>query len=133
MKTTYEEYLETPKSITMETMQLLHKQMLEEIAEDEDAEELYEELIESATRYADFRANWLLWDRAKKMERDASRTSCHNSLIIKFNMLARYLRMQGKNAAWRDVLGYEEDDRYHRKTVGDFACYLVFINSINAR
>ena len=133
MITNYEEYLETPKSISIEKMQLLHKQILEAIDEDEDAEELYEELIECATRYADFRANWLLWDRAKKMERDSSRTSCHNSLIIKFNMLARYLKMQGKSASWRDELGYEENDRYNRKTVGDFACYLVFINSINAR
>ena len=133
MKTNYEEYLLTPKSISIDKMQLLHKQILTEIDEDEDAEELYDELIECATRYADFRANWLLWDRAKKKERDASRTSCHNSLIIKFNMLARYLRMQGKSASWRDELGYEEDDRYNRKTVGDFACYLVFINSINAR
>ncbi len=133
MKTTYDEYLLEPKSISFEKMQLLHREILSEMEDDEDAEELYEELIECATRYADFRAKWLLWDRETKMERDASRSSCHNSLIIKFNMLAKYLRMQGKAAAWRDELGYEEDDRYYRKTVGDFACYLVFVNSINAR
>ena len=133
MKTTYEEYLLEPKSISLEKMQLLHKEIVTEMGEDEDAEELYEELMECATRYAEFRANWLLWDRKTKMDRDASRSSCHNSLMIKFNMLAKYLRMQGKAAAWRDELGYEEDDRYHRKTVGDFACYLVFVNSINAR
>lgn len=133
MQTNYEEYLLTPKSIPFEKMQMLHKEILAEISGDEDAEELFEELIECATRYGQFRANWLLWDRATKMERDSSRTSCHNSLIVKFNMLARYLRMQGKSALWRDELGYEEDDRYNRKTVGDFACYLVFVNSINAR
>ena len=133
MKTTYEEYLLEPKSISLGKMQLLHREILEEMGEDEEAEELYEELIECATRYASFRANWLLWDRETKMERDASRSSCHNSLIIKFNMLAKYLKMQGKAATWRDELGYEEDDRYHRKTIGDFACYLVFVNSINAR
>lgn len=133
MKTTYDEYLLEPKSISFEKMQLLHREILSEMEDDEDAEELYEELIECATRYADFRAKWLLWDRETKMERDASRSSCHNSLIIKFNMLAKYLRMQGKAATWRDELGYEADDRYCRKTVGDFACYLVFVNSINAR
>ena len=70
---------------------------------------------------------------ATRMERDSSRSSCHNSLIVKFNMLAKYLRIQGKEACWRDELGYEEEDKYYRKTIGDFACYLVFINSISAR
>ena len=67
------------------------------------------------------------------MERDESRTSCHNSLIIKFNQLAKYLKLSGKAISWRDELGYEEDDRYCRKTIGDFACYLVFLNSVHAR
>ena len=72
-------------------------------------------------------------ERAEKAERDSGRTACHNSVIVKFNMLARYLKMQGKDAAWRDMLGYEEEDKLNRKTIGDFACYLVFINSINSR
>lgn len=88
MKTTYEEYLQKPKSISVEHMEELHKMMLEEIGEDMDGLELYDELIETSTRYAAFRAEWLLWDRDKKIERDSSRTSCHNSLIVKFNMLA---------------------------------------------
>ena len=71
--------------------------------------------------------------REQKMEIDERRTSCHDSLIVKFNMLARYLKMQGKPAAWRDTLGHLEDDPANRKRIGDFACYLVFINSINAR
>ena len=133
MITTYEEYLQGPKSLTLETMQDLHRQMIEEITGDDDAEEIYDELIAQATRYASFRANWYVWDRETRMDKDDNRTSCHNSLIIKFNMLGRYLKMQGKAAAWRDALGYEEDDRYNRKTIGDFACYLVFVNSINAR
>ena len=133
MKITYEEYLLEPKSISIEKMHLLHKQILDEICGDNEAEELYGDLIECATRYVDFRANWFLWDRETRIERDASRTSCHNSLIVKFNMLARYLHLQGKHTAWRDDLGYETDDKYTRKTIGDFACYLVFINSIHAR
>jgi hypothetical protein len=31
------------------------------------------------------------------------------------------------------MLGYEEDDKYNRKTIGDFACYISFIYAINAR
>lgn len=133
MLTTYEEYLTTEKSLTLEEMTNLHKEIAEEIQGDEDALELYQELIETATRYAAIRANWFLLSREEKMAQDSGRTSCHNSTIIKFNQLSRYLRMQKKAAAWRDVLGYEEEDRYNRKRIGDFACYLAFINGINAR
>ena len=58
--------------------------------------------------------------REEKMDIDPLRTSHHDSLIIHFNMLARYLRMQGKKAEWRERLGYKEDDRFNRKTIGDF-------------
>ena len=93
MITTYEEYLGKNKSLTVEQMEQLHKEILAEIDGDSDAVELYDELIETATRYAAMRAEWLLMSKEKKMEVDSSRTSCHNSTIIKFNMLSRYLRM----------------------------------------
>ena len=130
---TYEEYLESPKSLDLDTARTLHREMIEEIGSDPDAAELYEELAEASARYAGIRASWLLWDREEKRSRDESRTACHNSLIVKFNQLARYLRMQGKAAAWRDKLGYEEEDRYFRKRIGDFGCFIAFINGINAR
>ena len=114
-------------------MQTIHTEMIAEIGTDVDALELYDELIKIATRYATIRANWLLLSREEKNEQDSGRTSCHNSVIIHFNMLARYLKQQGKTAAWRDELGYEEDDPYNRKAIGDFACYLVFVNGVNAR
>ena len=133
MVCTYEEYLKQPKAITFGKMQIFHAEMLAEIGADTEALELYDELIKIATRYATIRANWLLLSREKKSEQDSGRTSCHNSVIIHFNMLARYLKQQGNNAAWRDKLGYEEDDPYNRKAIGDFACYLAFVNGINAR
>ena len=129
----YEEYLEEPKSLDLETALKLHKEILEEIGTDQDAMELYEELSQTAAKYSYFRSNWFLWDREETRSKDESRTACHNSLIIKFNMLARYLKMQSKEAAWRDELGYEEDDRYYRKRIGDFGCFIAFVNGINAR
>ncbi len=131
--TTYEEYLKEPKSLDFESELGIHREMLEEIGTDPDALELYEELLQASARYAGFRSQWLLWSRAEKMDQDGSRTACHNALIVKFNQLARYLKMQGKEASWRDVLGYEEDDRYNRKRLGDFGCFLAFINGINGR
>ena len=133
MLSTYEDYLTTDKSLSLESMVKLHSDMMNEIENDSDSLELYDELVETATRYASFRAKWLLMSKEEKMDTDSSRSSCHNSLIVKFNQLARYLKMQGKAAAWRDTLGYEEDDKYYRKRIGDFGCYIVFINSINAR
>lgn len=69
----------------------------------------------------------------EKMDKDSSRTFCHNSLIVKFNQLARYLRMNGMNAGWRDLLGYEEDDKINRKRIGDMGCFIAFMHGINAR
>lgn len=133
MISTYEDYLSLPMSLSVDEMASLHKDMALEIGNDPDSLELFEELIAAATRYMVFRSNWLLWSREEKMNNDPSRTSGHDSVIVKFNQLARYLKMQGKTAAWRDTLGYEEDDRYFRKRIGDFACYLVFVNSVLAR
>lgn len=133
MISTYEDYLTLPMSLSLEEMASLHRDMVNEIGNDNDSLELYEELITTATRYMVFRSNWLLWSKAEKINQDPGRTSCHNSVIVKFNQLARYLKTQGKAAAWRDTLGYEEDDKYFRKKIGDFACYLVFVNSILAR
>jgi hypothetical protein len=61
------------------------------------------------------------------------RTSRHDRGIDGFNILARYLKKQRKSAAWREALGDEKEDPGCRKRIGDFACYLVFIESLNAR
>ena len=129
----YEDYLGLPLSLPLEEMERVHRQMMDEIGNDNDSLELYGELIAAATKYMVFRSGWFLWSREEKREKDASRTSCHDLVIIKFNQIARFLKMQGKPALWRDILGYEENDGNFRKRIGDFACYLVFINSILAR
>ena len=125
--------MKQPKAIPFEKMQMIHAEMLAEIGANAEAIELYDELIKIATRYASIRANWILLSREEKIEQDSGRTSCHNSVIIYLNMLARYLKQQGETAVWRDRLGYEEDDPYNRKAIGDFSCYLAFVNGINAR
>lgn len=127
------DYEEMELSLSLEDMTRIHQQMMEEIGDDEDALELYEELVSQANRYMTFRSNWPLWSRAQKTENDPSRTSCHDSLIVKFNQLSRYLQLQGKAAEWRKELGYTEDDPYNRKRIGDFACYIVFVNCLCAR
>ena len=130
---TFEEYLKTPKSLDFDTARNLHREIIGELGADPDALELYEELLAASVKYAGFRARWLLLSWEEKAEQDASRTASHDALIVKCNQLARYLKMQGKEAGWRDVLGYEENDRYNRKRLGDFGCFLAFVNGINGR
>ena len=63
--------------------------------------------LSSAVRYAAMRVNWAVMNREEKMEKDSLRTSYHDGVITRFNMMARYLRSQGKKASWRDQLGNE--------------------------
>lgn len=86
----------------------LHNEMIIEIGSDSDALELFDELVETATRYAVFRTKWPLMSKEEKMDTYTSRSACHNSLIV-------------------------EDDKYNRKRIGDFGYYIVLISSINAR
>lgn len=130
MKNTYIEYIKNADSLTLETMNNMLYEILEEIKDDEDAEELFDELLEKAIQYTMIRAKWNLMSVSEKNEMDESRTMTHDSLIVKFNQLAKYLKMNEKTTEWRDKLGYEADDR---KRIGDFANYLVFIFSLSAR
>ena len=130
---TYQEYLKMPLSLTLEEMNKVHAQIVEEIGNDEIALELYDDLLSQARKYHYYRSNWPVWTREEKLENDPNRTICHDSLIIKFNMLARYLRQNEKNATWRDTLGDEKANPYVRKRIGDLACFLIYIDSINSR
>lgn len=127
MLSTYEDYQTMPGSLTIGEMAALHKNIADEADLDADSADLYRNVFAAAVKYSQSRAGWPLWDREKRMSEDSTRTSRHNQVIDSVNILARYLQSQGKPAAWRDVLG---DDR---KRIGDFACYLVFIGSLNAR
>lgn len=130
---TYEEYLREPKSLTVEEMQALHRAMLEELGDDEDAWDLYRDLVQAAVDYAAVRAQWQLYSYAERSEKDPGRTAFHDSVILNFNMLGRYLSGTGHAAEWRETLGYEEDDPMNRKRIGDFACWIAFVAGINAR
>ena len=129
----FETYRVMNDSLSMEDFLSIHQRMIDSIGNDEDARELFNELMECAISYADIRARWTLMTREEKQDIDESRTMKHDALIIKFNKLARFLDMSGRDISWRNDLGYTEDDPMKRKRIGDFACYLVFIAGVNAR
>ena len=130
---TYEDYISMPLAMPATKMTSIHQQMIDELDCLPDAVELYNELIEAAIKYAEIRAKWAIMDREQKIEKDSYRTSLHNAFILQINILARFLRKSGKPALWRDELGDEEADSIFRKVIGDFACYLAFIDGICAR
>lgn len=129
----YKHYMDMPQSLSFEQATRFHEDLLSEIGSDETAIEIYTELCDKAARYSGFRSKWLLMSKEEKADADPSRTACHDSLIICINKLARYLRINGKAAVWCDELGDETLDPYIRKRIGDFGCYIAFINSLNAR
>ena len=129
----FSEYKDMKYSLSMEEMQTIHEEMLTEIGNDEDALEIYNELVAQSVQYASFRQKWAFLSKEEKMNIDESRTSCHDSLIIKFNMMERILKMQGKTAAWRDKLGRTEEDRDYRKRIGDMGCYIAFVYAVCSR
>ena len=127
MINTYKQYLNRENILTFQDMEFLHNDLIIEIVNDEEALELYNELIDDAIRYSQIRAKWINMNNDEKKNIDATRTCSHNALITDFNILSRYLKLKGKNTFWKEKLG---DDR---KLIGDFACYIVFINSIKSR
>ncbi len=129
---TYDDYLAMPDALSFEEACSIYRQIIDNAnTEDEDFEELWQDLMEVSVRYANIRGNWRLISREERMETDDQRTACHNSVITRMNALARCMKMKGWDDAWRERLG--ADERLHRKRIGDFACFLAFIYSVNAR
>ena len=77
---TFENYLNEPYSLRFEQMQDLHRELLEEIGSDNNAFELYSDLVSIATKYAAIRAGWQQMTREDKMDKDSLRSSYHTLL-----------------------------------------------------
>lgn len=129
----FDDYQRLPKCLSFEEMHNLHKTLLSLIKGDEIAQELYDELIDASVQYANMRGKWYLMTQEERIEQDKLRTSYHDSVIVHLNMLCRYLKQNEKDVTWRNTLGYEEDNIYNRKRMGDFGCYLAFISALSVR
>lgn len=129
----YESYLKQPLALSFGECLDVYRALSAALGDDPGALELYGELLENCAEYAALRAAWTVNDGAWKSANDASRTRKHNALITRFDMLAHYLSGCGRSDAWRDTLGYEDDDPYSRKRIGDFACFLTYIAGIGGR
>lgn len=128
---TYDSYLkhEAGNILTMEEALEIYENLVQtvHICKSEDKDEFVNEMIEKATKYTNVRANWEVWDREKRINEDRGRSIMHNAFIDSLNILARLLKADGIETPWRDQLGD------HRKRIGDFACFLVYMIGIQNR
>lgn len=116
--------------LSIKEFKAIHLEMLNEIGADADAIELYSELLFKAIEYSNIRVRWATMSIAEKTAVDHGRTMKHDALIVKFNQLAKYLKLHGKPAYWRERLG---DEKTARKTLGDMGCYIVFATALSER
>ncbi len=130
---TYHAYLNATEAIPFEKMCELHQSLQTEVGRDEDTRELYEDLLHAAVDYAAMRAKWSLMTPPERVDNDQLRTALHDAFLLRLDLLARWLKAQGKPAAWRDALGYESENPWRRKSLGDFACCLAFLSALHAR
>ncbi|NLP52033.1 hypothetical protein [Bacillus sp. RO1] len=128
---TYKNYLQEKDSLPLQEAEEIHSQILESAKiTDSEFQEYWEEMIHSAIIYANTRALWSVKSLEERRDIDNSRTHQHNDFMINLKIIATYMKQQDWSAEWFDKLGTIEKDR---KRFGDFACYLVYINSLNAR
>ena len=90
-------------------------------------QDLKDDLIIAAARYADIRVHSLPLFASETSCSDADRTRAHNVFIDTCNILARNMEKIGENAGWRQTLA---DDR---KTIGDLASYIHCFLGLEAR
>ena len=89
--------------------------------------EMWQDLLKKAIEYTSIRVKWSLMSTEEKVENDAYRTACHDSFINRLKMYVRYLKQIGIELSLNKLI--EQD----RKTIGDFANYIVFTEAIKNR
>ena len=128
---TYDEYLKANDGITFEECSKIYNYIIEAAnANDEEFKDYWKEMMNNAITYANTRAKWSIQTLSERREIDERRTRQHNDFMASLKLIASYMKEQNWNSNWFNQLGTIENDR---KRFGDFACYLVFINSLNAR
>ena len=89
--------------------------------------EMWQDLLNKAIEYTGIRAMWSLMSTAEKIENDGHRTACHDSFINSLKIYVRYLKELGIELLSNELI--EQD----RKTIGDFANYIVFREALKNR
>lgn len=136
----YESYLKTVESLSLEEMNQIYGSIFENAnLQDNDFKEYWADVVNAAIEYTDVRAKWSI---SKPSEND-HRSTKHNSLITAILVLERIFKSKewpsdewttklflGKPLGERRVL---EDVDQHRRRIGDFGNYIVFMQALETR
>ena len=124
----YEDFLKKQKVLSFYEANHIYELILS-VKEEKDFKlsKLLEELINHAVEYAEIRSRWLLISNREIMGMNATRSQYHDLFIASVNKVSGYMSESGYGKDWGGLLG--ED----RKRIGDFACYISYIQGVNAR
>ena len=93
---------------------------------DDIIQELLDELLRSASRYASMRLEWYHMNRETKAEKDELRSGMHDRFMDNLTILKRY--MDKIEITYGDIFEYSD-----RKEAGDFACKIAYWMMIESR
>jgi hypothetical protein len=128
---TYQNFIQQKDRLTFQEAGEIYEQLVQNAAHDDpDFEEYWHDMIKSANIYTNTRANWLLLDHEERRDMDLTRIHQHDEFMENLAVIARYLKRHNLNTDWYERLGNPERDR---KRFGDFACYITYVYSLNAR
>ena len=114
-------------NIDNEKNEKYYNEILEYIHKGDESFEMWQDLLNKALDYRSIRAKWSLMSTEEKIENDAHRIACHDSFINSLKIYVRYLKQLGIDILVNELI--EQD----RKTIGDFANYIVFREAIKNR
>ena len=107
-------------NIEYEKKENYYNEIVDTCNKNDEVFEMWQEMLKKAIEYTSIRAKWSLMSTEEKVENDAYRTACHDSFINSLKMYVRYLKQIGIELSLNKLI--EQD----RKTIGDFANYIVF-------
>lgn len=136
----YKKYLETVEHLTLEEMDDIYSDILNQsVQNNEDFQFFWKELVDNAISYTTVRSNWSIHN-PKTTDR---RSEKHNAVINSFLALERVFNLNHWDSSfWTEKLFLSksnpqqrllEDVTMHRKRIGDFANYIVFMQALETR
>lgn len=100
--------------------------------------EYWNDFINACSNYTAERSSWLLLNKKQRIDRDKNRSSIHDGLLVKLNIIRRVFESKNLNVEWFNVFKIDsilgdEKENINRKRVGDLANYIAYIYAINSR
>ena len=129
---TYQSYLEAKDRITFQDTEEIYNELRTAAnTNNRQFQDLWKDVIQRAIDYVNFRAKYSIQTPNERSEDfDKTRTTKHNMFMYSLQDIVFFMDEQGWQTDWFKKIGTIKDNR---KRLGDFACYLVYIYSLNAR